>query len=333
MQGLFDGELALREIFAYRKKVWFNAKNKMDKLSPARCKRLVGMIRNIRGKGNPMGYHRKSTCLAVMWFCLMLFPVHTMAAEDKRDMYYSVHVDSAGNIEDVNRKMNHLKVTGKIVFWEKRDVKGVGTYYKVYLGWFEAFKPARRFMRRLQEAGWKKSMTVHWFKHPPWEQKDPSEVAAQSASEDHLPPVPLQVAMVDRFVDNEDGTVTDRQTGLMWIKNGWRIEFLGAVSWEDALKKCAGFRAGNHTDWRLPTVKEWQSIVDRYSSYPALVDPNPFENIITHMPYWSRTEYTYGDKPTAVTTNSYTVMLYSGTFNHQRKTDLAFILPVRSSGR
>ncbi len=272
-----------------------------------------------------MAYHRKSTCLAVMWFCLMLFPAHTMAAEDKRDMYYSVHVDTAGNIEDVNRKINHLKVTGKIVFWEKRDVKGVGTYYKVYLGWFEAFKPARRFMRRLQEAGWKKSMTVHWFKHPPWEQKDPSEVAARSVREELLPPAPPQVAMVDRFVDNGDGTVTDRKTGLMWIKNGWRIEFLAAVSWDAAMQKCAGFRAGNHTDWRLPTVEEWRSLVDRSVSFPALVEPHPFKNIITHMPYWSRSEYTYSEKPatgSAGIRNSYTVMLFSGSFNHQRKSEI-----------
>ena len=305
----------------------------MDKPPYPHCRRLVGMIRNRRGKGYFMAYHRKSTFMAVMWFCLVLFPAHIMAADDQRDLFYSVHVDTAGNIEDVNRKINHLTVNAKIVFWEKRDVKGVGTYYKVYLGWYEAFKPARRFMRKLRKAGWKKSMAVHWFKHPPWEQKDPSEVTAKSVSEDRLPPAPPQVAMVDRFVDNGDGTVTDRQTGLMWIKNGWRMEFLAAVSWDAAMKKCAGFRAGNYTDWRLPTVEEWRSLVDRSVSVPALVEPNPFENIITHMPYWSRSEYAYGEKPAAGragTRNSYTVMLYSGSFNHQRKSEPAFILPVRT---
>ncbi len=284
-----------------------------------------------------MTYQRKSTWLAVMWLCLLLIPAHGGAADDdQRDLYYSVHVDTAGDIKAVNRMINHLKVTEKIVFWEKRDVKGVGTYYKVYLGWFDAFKPARRFMRKLQEAGWKKSMTVHWFKHPPWEKKDPTEVAARSVREERLPPAPPQVAMVDRFVDNGDGTVTDRKTGLMWIKNGWRIEFLAAVNWHAALKKCVGFRAGNHTDWRLPTVAEWRSLVDRSVSYPALVEPNPFENIISHMPYWSRSEYAYGEKPATGrvgTRDSYTVMLYSGSFNHQRKTERAFILPVRNVAR
>jgi len=120
----------------------------------------------------------------------------------------------------------------------------------------------------------------------------------------------------------------------MWIENGWRIEFLATAGWDAAMQKCAGFRAGNHTAWHLPTVEAWRSLVDRSESYPALVEPNPFKNIITHMPYWSRTEYAYGEKPatgSAVTRDSYTVMLYSGSFNHQRKTELAFILPVRNT--
>ena len=77
-------------------------------------------------------------------------------------------------------------------------------------------------------------------------------------------------------------------------------------------------------------------LLDRSVSVPALVEPNPFENIITHMPYWSRSEYVYGEKSAAgraVTRSSHTVVLYSGSFNHQRKSELAFILPVRTPTR
>ena len=139
--------------------------------------------------------------------------------------------------------------------------------------------------------------------------------------------------MENRFVDNMDGTVTDRKTGLMWIKNGWRIDFLSAVTWHAAVTKCANFAGGKYTDWRLPTVKEWKSLVDRSVSSPALVEPNPFENIISHMPYWSKTEYAYGEKHTTGSSSardSYIVMLYSGRFNHQKKTERAFIWPVRT---
>ena len=155
-----------------------------------------------------------------MWLVRILVPANGGAAEHSRDLYYSVHIDTAGNIEEVNHKINRLKVKEKIVFWQKRDVKGVGTYYKVYLGWFDDFKPARRFMRQLQAAGWKKSLSVHWFKYPPWEEQKAAAGNDKTGPVDMLPPPPPQVAMVDRFTDHGDGTVTDRRTGLMWIKNG-----------------------------------------------------------------------------------------------------------------
>jgi len=276
-----------------------------------------------------MGRHKKILWIAAGWIWLLMLPLSAMAAESSKALYYSVHIDTAGDIEEVNLKINRIRVREKIVFWEKREVKGIGTYYKVYLGWFDEFKPARRFMRKLQEAGWKKSMTVHWFKYPPWEKQPPPP---PSVAELALPPAPPQVTIVDRFEDNGDGTVTDKKTGLMWVKNGWRIEFLAAATWYDAKKKCAQFKAGGYDDWRLPTVKEWQSLVDRRLSSPALVEPNPFENIVTHMPYWSGSEYKYGEKSLkggGSARNSFMVMLYSGRFGQQSKSDLAFILPVR----
>jgi hypothetical protein len=36
-----------------------------------------------------------------------------------------------------------------------------------------------------------------------------------------------------RFTDNEDGTVTDNMTGLIWLKNA--DCYLGAMPWNDAL--------------------------------------------------------------------------------------------------
>jgi len=275
----------------------------------------------------------KSVQLAGLWLCLLLLPADSMAAGNSNDLYYSVHIDTAGDINQVNQKINHLDVKEKVVFWEKRDVRGMGTYYKVYLGWFDEFKPARRFMKKLQKAGWEQRMAVHWFKQPPWETQRPAQADAGPARAKSKMPVAAQEPLANRFKDNGNGTVTDKKTGLMWIKNGWRREFFGAVTWQEAMEKCAAFKGGGHTDWRLPTVDEWKSLVDRSISYPALVEPNPFENIISHMPYWSGDEYAYGDKRPAGgagTLDSYIVRLYSGTFNHQPKTDLAFILPVRT---
>jgi len=136
-----------------------------------------------------------------------------------------------------------------------------------------------------------------------------------------------------RFLDHGDGTISDRRMNVMWIKNGWRLDFFSAVDWHKAVEKCSRFKHGGYSGWRLPTLAEWKSIIDPRQEYPALVEPNSFENIIAHMPYWSQTEYAHksgyraaGDKAI----QAYTVMLYYGSINHQRKSDKAFVLPVRS---
>ncbi len=111
------------------------------------------------------------------------------------------------------------------------------------------------------------------------------------------------------------------------------MDFFSAVSWRNANKKCEVFRVGGYTDWRLPTIHEWETLIDTDHQYPALIEPNPFENIIAHMPYWSKTDFAYSsgssfnvERPI----QAYTVMLFSGTINHQKKSENAFILPVRS---
>jgi hypothetical protein len=63
------------------------------------------------------------------------------------------------------------------------------------------------------------------------------------------------------FHDNNDGTITDRATGLMWSKadSGKGINWQDALAWVQQ-KNAARFLG--HDDWRLPNVKELQSIVD-----------------------------------------------------------------------
>ncbi len=71
------------------------------------------------------------------------------------------------------------------------------------------------------------------------------------------------------FVDNRDGTITDRATGLTWMKN----DSGKAMNWQEALKYANGLKLGGHNDWRLPNVKELQSIVD-YSRAPDASNPS-----------------------------------------------------------
>ena len=68
---------------------------------------------------------------------------------------------------------------------------------------------------------------------------------------------------VNDFVDNGDGTITDRNTGLMWQRD----DSGSGMNWNDALIHAEQLNFAGHDDWRLPNVKELQSILD-YSRSP-----------------------------------------------------------------
>jgi len=70
------------------------------------------------------------------------------------------------------------------------------------------------------------------------------------------------------FVDNGDGTVTDRATGLMWVKE----DSGKPMNWRSALAYAENLKHAGYDDWRLPNVKELQSIVD-YSRAPDARSP------------------------------------------------------------
>lgn len=68
------------------------------------------------------------------------------------------------------------------------------------------------------------------------------------------------------FQDNRDGTITDQATGLIWSK----VDSGKGMNWQEALAWVQVKNAANylgHNDWRMPSVKELQSIVD-YSRSP-----------------------------------------------------------------
>ena len=78
-----------------------------------------------------------------------------------------------------------------------------------------------------------------------------------------------------RFKDNGNGTVTDNLTKLIWLKNA---NAFSGRTWEQALSDAntlssgsAGLTDGSKAgDWRLPNVKELQSLIDFAYYGPAL---------------------------------------------------------------
>lgn len=112
----------------------------------------------------------------------------------------------------------------------------------------------------------------------------------------------------NNFVDNGDQTVSDSATGLMWQKNDYH-----SSEFDDAIAYCEESTTGGWTDWRLPNVKELQSIVD-YSRAPdatdsAAIDPVFNTTSITNEGgdldwgyYWASTTHTrYGNIGTSGT--------------------------------
>lgn len=99
----------------------------------------------------------------------------------------------------------------------------------------------------------------------------------------------------NRFSDNQDGTVTDNLTGLVWLKNAGCF---GTANWADALSQvnalasgACGLSDGSAAgQWRLPNINELESLVDVSSSNPALSPANPFTNVSNGI-YWSSTSY------------------------------------------
>jgi hypothetical protein len=78
---------------------------------------------------------------------------------------------------------------------------------------------------------------------------------------------------INNFLDNGDSTITDNATGLMWMKNDSKV----GMNWEAALNFAENREYAGYSDWRLPDVKELQSIVD-YTRSPgttssAAIDP------------------------------------------------------------
>jgi hypothetical protein len=73
----------------------------------------------------------------------------------------------------------------------------------------------------------------------------------------------------NEFEDNSDGTVTDTATGLIWQQDDSGV----AMDWEDALSYAENLELAGYDDWRLPNVKELQSIVD-YTHSPNAIDPD-----------------------------------------------------------
>ena len=99
------------------------------------------------------------------------------------------------------------------------------------------------------------------------------------AVRDVLPPT----IITNHFTDNGNGTITDNLTQLIWQK----IPNTSAVTWENAIAYAEGLSLATATDWRLPNIKELQSLNDESLTNPSV--NQTFFGTIGVKNYWSST--------------------------------------------
>ncbi len=99
---------------------------------------------------------------------------------------------------------------------------------------------------------------------------------------------------------DDESTVYHKQTGLAWTRCTIRKDGQADTTkdcsaihmestWEEAIQTCENLKFAGHDDWRLPNIKELQSIVSYDRLQPA-IDQNMFPG--THLAhYWSSTTY------------------------------------------
>ena len=97
-------------------------------------------------------------------------------------------------------------------------------------------------------------------------------------------PTMARQTITDRFERVGDDIVRDHQTGLEWA----RRPLPDRHEWKAAADACRALKLGGHTDWRLPTVRELQSLVD-FERHDPVINTDYFECPADW--FWSNTPY------------------------------------------
>ncbi|MBN1766883.1 MAG: DUF1566 domain-containing protein [Prolixibacteraceae bacterium] len=95
-----------------------------------------------------------------------------------------------------------------------------------------------------------------------------------------------------RFEDNGDGTVSDKTTGLMWQKGD-----NPRMNWFEALKFCQNFELAGYSDWRLPNIKELNTILNlnRTDGWWYYKDFFPVDNLVPPLLHYFSSSIFNGD--------------------------------------
>ncbi len=96
-----------------------------------------------------------------------------------------------------------------------------------------------------------------------------------------------------RYTANENGTVVDKKTALIWMRcalgqtwnNGICTDSPQGYNWQSALQNAESVVFAGESDWRLPNQKELQTLVESRCYSPA-INLTAFPNATSEL-FWS----------------------------------------------
>lgn len=131
----------------------------------------------------------------------------------------------------------------------------------------------------------------------------------------------LPSTLKSHFTDNGNGTITDNLTNLIWQK----ITYSDSLTWEQALAYSDSLTYSGFNDWRLPNIKELQSLNDE-----SIINPSIDKTIFTNLgikKYWSSTTL-----PNQ-TAKAWYLHTQFGITTYDNKTARNMIICVRGDGK
>lgn len=160
---------------------------------------------------------------------------------------------------------------------------------------------------------------------------------AVDGSGNPIPTMQPKTACRGEFFVNNDGTVTDCKTGLIWMQDA---NCFSTKLWSEALNSCSTLASGSGScglhdgslagDWHLPTIEELKTLPNRNYSGPALsnakgdgqwVSGDAFNNV--QLFFWSATTYA------VYTSHAWYMHMGNGVVSYSFKTDYMNVWCVR----
>ena|SRR5690554_159323 len=131
---------------------------------------------------------------------------------------------------------------------------------------------------------------------------------------------------------NSDGTVTDKKTDLVWAQctyglsgNNCATGSAQSFTWKGALDVAQAANSAEylgHGDWRLPNIKELQSLAEKACYSPA-INEVVFPNTLSSG-YWSSSPYAY------ISGSAWYVYFYYGDEDSLNKNNSFYVRLVRA---